>query len=156
MTTVDFWPKTFLILYPSLENSTTGIAIGLNQHKSQSHHQIGGVLDKKFICDRCDTGKDILIYGRNTKPNFILWNNNLWRTPGSTFWVDFLDHDLFIILKSSSHQDLSTEGSNFFLCLLEIGPLSLLKHGHFLTNFGFWRNLASCNNLRIRQDSEFC
>ena len=39
---------------------------GLNQHKSQSHHQIGGVSDKKFICDRCDTGKDILIYGRNT------------------------------------------------------------------------------------------
>jgi hypothetical protein len=45
---------------------------GLNQHKSQSHHQIGGVSEKKFICDRCDTGKDILIYGRNTRPNFIL------------------------------------------------------------------------------------
>ena len=42
---------------------------GLNQHKSQSHHQIGGTSDKKFICDRCDTGKGILIYGRNTKPN---------------------------------------------------------------------------------------
>ena len=24
---MDFWPKNFLILYPSLENSTTGIAI---------------------------------------------------------------------------------------------------------------------------------
>ena len=64
-------------MYPSHENSTTGIAIGLNQHKSQSHHQIGGVSDKKFICDRCDTGKDILIYERNTRPNFILGKNNL-------------------------------------------------------------------------------
>ena len=27
LTTVDFWPKTFLILYPSQENFTTGIAI---------------------------------------------------------------------------------------------------------------------------------
>ena len=27
MTPVDFYPKAFLILYPSLENSTTGIAI---------------------------------------------------------------------------------------------------------------------------------
>ena len=31
LTTVDFMPKTFLILYISLENSTTGIAITSGQ-----------------------------------------------------------------------------------------------------------------------------
>jgi hypothetical protein len=30
--TVDFYQKTFLILYPSLENSTTSIAIFMNAH----------------------------------------------------------------------------------------------------------------------------
>jgi hypothetical protein len=30
LTTVDFQPENFLILYPALENSTTGIAINEN------------------------------------------------------------------------------------------------------------------------------
>ena len=34
--------------------------------------------------------------------------------------VDFLDHDFFIILKNA-HQDLSNEGSNFFLSSQEVG-----------------------------------
>ena len=32
MTTVDFYPKIFLIVYPSLENFTTGIAINAEVH----------------------------------------------------------------------------------------------------------------------------
>ena len=31
LTTVNFYPKTFLIFYPSIENSTTGIAILLDE-----------------------------------------------------------------------------------------------------------------------------
>ena len=50
---------------------------GLNQHKSQSHHQIGGTSDKKFICDRCDTGKDILYMDRTLDPISFYLKNNL-------------------------------------------------------------------------------
>jgi len=32
MTSVDFQPETYLVLYPSLENSITGIAILLKKH----------------------------------------------------------------------------------------------------------------------------
>ena len=49
-TTVDFLPKTFLILYPSLENSTTGIAIASSNSVTPSFsgarllpHQIGSL-----------------------------------------------------------------------------------------------------------------
>ena len=33
--------------------------------------------------------------------------------------------------------------------------IELLKHSHFLTNYMKNQILASCNNLRIEQDSEF-
>jgi hypothetical protein len=66
------------------------------------------------------------------EPNLILGSFNLGgqRGGGGTLitpqgWI-FLDHILFIIFKST-HQYLSNEGSNFNLCLLEVG--------HFLTNY---------------------
>ena len=59
----------------------------------------------------------------------------------------------FITLKNS-HQDLSNERSNFTKEFLEVGHWAL-KHSHFLTNYLKLQILASYNNLRIGQDSEF-
>ena len=59
----------------------------------------------------------------------------------------------FITLKNS-HQDLSNERSNFTKEFLAVGHWAL-KHSHFLTNYLKLQILASYNNLRIGQDSEF-
>jgi len=56
-----------------------------------------------------------------------------------TPWLDggwFFGPWAFIILKSS-YQDLSNEGSIFFLSSLEL-VFKLLKHRHFWINFRFW------------------
>ena len=46
--------------------------------------------------DTIDVGKDILRYGRNTRPDLILWSFHLGariRKAPRTLWMDFLDHD---------------------------------------------------------------
>ena len=52
----------------------------------------------------------------------------------------------------NSHQDLSDEGSNFILSLVEVGHLVVQT---FLKNHLKLQILASYTNLRIGQDSEF-
>ena len=59
----------------------------------------------------------------------------------------------FMILKNS-YQDLSNERSNFTKEFLEVNHWAL-KQSHFLTNYLKLQILASYNNLRIGQDSEF-
>ena len=76
----------------------------------------------------------------------ILGSFSLGRPKGNldyTSGVDLLDHDFFLISKSSN-QDLFNEESNF-----------ILSHSHFLTNYLKLQILASYNYLRIRHDSEF-
>ena len=58
---VDFYPKTFLILYPSLKNSTTGTAI-----LSITHRLIHSQMDSK-----CATPRD-------PEPSFV---SSIWAPP---------------------------------------------------------------------------
>ena len=59
-----------------------------------------------------------------TKSSFLFLTSNHTEAenlgPKLHPWMDFLDHDFFIILKNS-HQDLSNEGSNFTLSSPEVG-----------------------------------
>ena len=75
------------------------------------------------------------------------------RPPNYTPGRGFFGLWSFIILKNS-HQDLSNEGSNFILSSLEVGHWAAQTQP-FLTNYLKWEILASYNNLRIGQDSEF-
>jgi hypothetical protein len=67
---------------------------------------------------------DFFIYGQNGcqffLPDLPTWGLNLGQKLHPKAKGGFLDHDLFLILKSS-HQDLSNEGSNFILSPLEVG-----------------------------------
>ena len=74
---------------------------------------------------------------------------NTW-DPNYAPGLDFLDHNFFNL--KNSGQDLSNEGSISILSSVEVF-IELLKH--FLTNYLKLQILASYNNLRIGQDSEF-
>ena len=65
----------------------------------------------------------------------------------------FFGLQFFIIFKNT-HQDLSNEGSNFILSQVEVGH-RVAQTYHFLTNSLKLQILASYNNLRIQNDSEF-
>ena len=77
---------------------------------------------------------------------------NTWEPnydPGWIFWTM-----IFYNLKKFTSRS-SSKGSNFILSSLEVGHCELLKHSFFLTNYLKSQILASYNNLRIGQDSEF-
>ena len=50
MTTVNFQPKTFPILYPSLENSITGIAIQYHHHKHLKMYNLHATILLLWFC----------------------------------------------------------------------------------------------------------
>ena len=100
-------------------------------------------------------GKDLLRYGRNTRPKFILGSFNFEGQkggpklhPGGGFFGLWP----FITLKSS-HQDLSNEGSNFILSQLEVGHWVARTRPFFdklteITDFGLLQQ------SQLGQDSE--
>ena len=65
------------------------------------------------------SAKDILRYGRKTRPNLILSLRGTTWGPKLQHRGAFFESQLFIIIKSS-HQDLCNEGSNFILSLVEV------------------------------------
>ena len=100
-------------------------------------------------------GKNYCIDGQNTQLIFFeKWPLGEGKCPPKLHpRGGFFGPWSFITLKNS-HQDLSNERSNFTKEFLEVGHWAL-KHSHFLTNYLKLQILASYNNLRIGQDSEF-
>ena len=72
---------------------------GLNQHKSQSHHN-GGLSKTKvlFICDRCDTGHDFRTARMLLKHYLQVIKSNYWIEEYSQCF-DLQKYSLYILCR---------------------------------------------------------
>ena len=95
---------------------------------------IGGYIDNlPQILVTLYLGKDLLRYGRNTSPNFILWNYNLgWQLKKDPRQSGFLNHDYLWSWNVHIKIFLMRGQTLFWACYKLV--IELFKHANFWAN----------------------